>query len=273
MCCMGTAGSQPYLDIISVKYMNSPDAGLLNRDKNPVKLKYFNAAVNIPIQFNNKKDAVIISPFFEQWSSKIDSSKRQYYTGIGLPVTLSKYINSKWTVLVTGILRLNDSSITGKTRVQAGGAFITNYKTKENLTWKLGLYVNNELFGVFVMPLAGIDWRINERNNLFGLLPGNLTYEHKMNGRFSYGATFRAITNSYARNNGYWRVDENQLGLFLDIYPVKNFALTAEAGHSLFRKIRTGVKEVSKLDAKVNDNLYFRIGLAYRVRFDKKENK
>lgn len=260
--------AQPFLDIVNLKYSTSPDAGVINQNNNRVTVQYLGVGTNLPVQFKNKKDAIIFSPFFEKWSVLISNANRQHYYSIALPVTLSKTIpNSHWSFLITGIARLNDSSINKKTEMQAGGALVVNYKRNKNLTWKLGLYVNNELFGLFVMPLVGIDWRINEKNNLFGLLPGNLTYEHKINKRFYYGATFRAITNSYANTAGYWRIDENQLGLYLDGYVTKNMVLNVEAGHSLFRKIRTGVKQVSKTDAAVNDNLYFKIGLAYRVRF------
>ena len=263
--------AQPFLDIANIKYTNSPNAGLLNQNKNDVKILYYGIGTNIPLQFKNKKDAVIFSPFFETWSSKINNNKRQNYYSVALPVSLSKSIpNTKWSFLLTGIVRMNDSSINKKTTMQVGGAFIISNKRNENLTWKLGLYVNNELFGLFIMPLAGIDWRINARNNLFGILPGNLTYEHKINEHFYYGANFRAITNSYAKSNSYWRIDENQLGLYLDTYFNKNLVLNIEAGHSLFRKIRTGEKHISKVDAKVNDNLYIKVAFAYRVRFAKK---
>ena len=164
---------------------------------------------------------------------------------------------------------MNDSSINKKTKMQVGGAFIISKKRDEKLTWKLGIYINNELFGLFVMPLAGIDWKINGRNNLFGVLPGNLTYEHKISNHFYYGSNFRAITNSYTKSNSYWRIDENQLGLYLDTYFNKNFVLNMEAGHSLLRKIRTGIKGISKLDEKVNDNLYFKISFLYRLCFTK----
>ena len=263
--------AQPYLDIANLKYSTSPNAGLLNQNKNDVKILYYGIGTNIPLQFKNKKDAVIFSPFFETWSSKTNNNKRQHYYSVTLPVSLSKTIpNTKWSFLLTGIVRMNDSSISKKTNMQVGGAFIISNKRNENLTWKLGLYVNNELFGLFVMPLAGIDWSINARNKLFGILPGNLTYEHKINEHFYYGANFRAITNSYAKSNSYWRIDENQLGLYLDIYFNKNLVLNVEAGHSLFRKIRTGEKYISKIDAKVNDNLYIKVAFAYRVRFKKK---
>lgn len=264
--------AQPYLDIVNLKYTNSPQAGLINQNKNNIKIQYYGIGTNLPIQFKNKKDAVIFSPFFEAWSSKISTNNRQNYYSMALPVSLFKTIPyTKWSILLTGILRMNDSSLNKKTKMQVGGAFIISKKRNENLTWKLGLYINNELFGLFVMPLAGIDWKINGRNNLFGVLPGNLTYEHKINDHFYYGANFRALTNSYEKSNGYWRIDENQLGLYLDTYLNKNLLLNIEAGHSLFRKINTGVKWVSKFDAEANDNLYAKIAFAYRVRFEKKK--
>lgn len=262
--------AQPFLDIAKLKYTSSPNTGLINQNKNNVKLRYFSVETNLPVQFKNNKDALIFSPFFETWSAQVNKNKWQRYYSVALPVSLSKTIPyTKWAVLLTGIVRMNDSSIGKKTNLQVGGAFILSKKRNENLTWKLGLYINNELFGVFVMPLAGIDWRIDQRNNLFGVLPGNLTYEHKISDHFYWGANFRAITNSYRNTAGYWRVDENQLGLYLDTYFSKNLVLNIEAGHSLFRKIRTGIKHVVKYDADVNDNLYVKAVFAYRVRFKK----
>ncbi len=262
--------AQPYLDIISLKYSNSPNAGIINRNRNDVSIYYYNLSTNLPLQFKNKKDALIFSPFVEAWSVQLKNNDRQNYYGIALPVSLSKTIpHSKWNILLTAIARMNDSTISSKSKMQAGGAFILSNKRTEKLTWKLGCYINGEFFGVFVMPLAGIDWKINKRNTLFGVLPGNLTYEHKISKQFYYGANFRAITNSYATANGYWRMDENQLGLYLDTYLNKNFVLNIEAGHSILRKIRTGIKDVSKSDADVNDNFYFKLSFAYRVRFTK----
>jgi hypothetical protein len=266
--CAHRATAQPFLDVISLKYANSPSAGKTDQNNNKTKLQYLAVNTNLPIRFKNKKDAIIFSPFYEEWWSKINNGDWERYHGLSLPVSLVKSIPyTRWSVLLNVITRLNDSSISKRTSLQVGGAFVVNYKRTDKLTWKLGVYMNNELFGVFVMPLAGIDWKINDRNNLFGILPGSLTYEHKINDHFYYGATFRAITNSYGRSNGYWRIDENQLGLYLDTYLNQNWVFTAEAGHSLLRKIRTGLKHVAKYDREVDDNLYFRVSVAYRVRF------
>lgn len=261
--------AQPYIDVANLRYNGSPDAGVVNRNKNLVSLQYLNIGTNLPLQFRNKRDALVFSPYYEKWW--VNGNRKEDYTGIALPVSLIKSIgNTKWGFLLNGIVRLNDSSISKKTNMQVGGALIVTYKSRETLTWKLGVYINNELFGVFVMPLAGIDWQINTKNNLFGILPGNLTYEHRVNKWLYYGAMFRAITNSYGKQAGYWRVDENQLGLYLDTYLSKNLVFNVEAGHSLWRKLRTGIKNTTSYDKKVNDNIYFKISLAYRVRFAKR---
>jgi len=268
IACVSTVAAQPYLDILNLKYVSSPDAGLFNQNKNAVKIRHIGFTTNIPIRLKNKKDAVILSPFWENWLLKINNQNQESYHSVALPVSLSKSIPyTRWSYLLTAIVRMNDSVINSKGQWQVGGAIISSYKRHERLTLKLGLYINNEFFGVFVMPLVGIDWKIDAGNNLFGILPGNLTYEHKINSRFYYGVNFRAITNSYSKDKGYQRVNENQLGFFLDTYLSKKFVINIEAGHSFYRKLESGVKHISKLNAEVNDNLYVRATLAYRIRF------
>jgi hypothetical protein len=72
------------------------------------------------------------------------------------------------------------------------------------------------------MPLVGLDWKINAKNNLFGVLPGYMIFEHKVTPRFYYGFAFRALTNSYLEDTGdmalfdrgkyYLRIDDNPFG-------------------------------------------------------------
>jgi hypothetical protein len=67
---------------------------------------------------------------------------------------------------------------------QAGGAVLLTYKKHPDLKYKFGLFYNREFFGNFFVPLAGIDWKINNRLQLFGVLPGNLVLERKVSRRF-----------------------------------------------------------------------------------------
>jgi len=141
---------------------------------------------------------------------------------------------------------------------QYGGVILTTYKKNQSLSLKFGIYYNKEFFGNYFIPLVGIDWQINKKNNLFGVLPGNMIFEHKVNQKFYYGTSFRALTNSYrlqttdpcfsgdctARN--YLRVDDNQLGIFADVYPFKKIVLTAETGYTILRRYGYGFKGKKK---------------------------
>ncbi len=271
LCITGILQAQPYVDILSIRGTNSPDGGLFNRDKNPVVLHYMAVHTNFPIKIGKGQSRILISPFAEKWvvknPSKNDSS--QSYYGLAVPLSLRMALtNKKWEIQTTVITRMNGESIAMDTKIQLGGFFLLSYKKAENITYKLGVYMNDELFGLFVLPLAGIDWKINNRTNLFGVFPGNLTFEYKLKSRFYTGFVLRTITNSYAdAKNSYWRVNENQLGAYLDSYLTKNIVLNLEAGHSVLRKLRSGNYELqSPYDWKVNDAYYIRLLLAYRLR-------
>ncbi len=264
--------AQPYIDALNIHYCKSPDIGFFQHNKKATDLNYFNASTTLPVLFKNKKDAIIFSPYYEQWETKIKdvTSFRKNHFGIVLPVSFLKSIDSKWSILVTPIIRINDTAFDSKSKSQLGGAVLGSHKSSDGkLTYKFGLYINGDLFGLFVMPLLGIDWEINPKTNLFGVLPGNLMLERRLKRSLYYGMTFRAFTNSYTDLNRYWRVDENQVGIFVDWYLTKKIVFNIEAGHSVFRKIRTGIKNETGTDWQANDNMYAKLGLTYRIRFNR----
>lgn len=285
-CFINTGNAQPYFDLINTRYLNSPDKGIWRQKNEEIKMKYYNFSATVPLQFKNK-DAIILSPYYEQWELK---SYFKFKTGSWvLPVSyLKNFKNSKWSLLTTFIARSNKESAFNsgyhfdKGFYQFGGAVITSYKKDSSLTFKFGLYYNKEFFGNFFITLAGIDWKINNKNNLFGVLPGNLTFEHRVTKWFYYGAVFRAYTNSYrlfindpcfsdCTLKGSFRIDDNQLASFADFYLTKKIVINAELGHSVLRKISfvTIGEQIGKSSSPLSkkDNLFFKIALAYRLRF------
>jgi len=271
VCISGVLQAQPYVDIVSLRGTNSPDAGLFNRDKNPVVLNYRSINTNFPLKIGKGQSRLLISPFAEKWlvKSPTQNDSSQSYYGIAVPLSLRMNLtDKKWEIQATLITRMNGESIAMDTKIQFGGFFLLSYKPTENITYKLGVYMNDELFGLFVLPLAGIDWKINNRTNLFGLIPGNLNFEYKLKTRFYTGFILRTITNSYADvKTSYWRVNENQFGAYLDSYLSKNIVLNLEAGHSVLRKLRSGDYDMkSPYDWSVNDAYYIKLMLAYRLR-------
>ena len=103
------------------------------------------------------------------------------------------------------------------------------------------LYANTEFNGFIILPLLGIDWRIDKKNTLFGVLPNRMTFEHRINKSFYTGGNFRILSNSYRLKSGdYLRVDDRQLSAYLDYYPAKHLVISFEPGYGLLRKLGTG---------------------------------
>lgn len=260
--------SQPYIDLLNIRYVNSPGAVIIPNEQNR-SIQYFNISTNIPIQFKKSSLIIMASPFFDNWklpSNYNEPQDRNFYS-VALPVTFIFKLNEKWSALPTFIIRNNDRNV-GLYNIQTGGAMILQKNVRENLSYRFGVYMNSEFFGFFIVPVAGIQWKIDDRSDLFGLLPGSITYQYKLASKTTTGATFRAITNSYAAGTNYYRFDENQLGIYLDQYLSKRIVLNAEAGHSILRKVRTGVRNQKGEKLFVNDAFYFKISMGYRIKLD-----
>lgn len=273
--------AQPYVDVLNVRTIQSPDQGFIRRNNHKNSFEYFNASLTLPIRFKKTGGALIFSPYIENWQVNLPDRNKQpslivereqfFPTGIGLPVTLLTPIKrSKFLLNTTMILRNNAEKISLPGSFQAGGFVVMNYKINPKLTLKAGLYYNREAFGNFFMPIAGLEYKIDSSFQIWGALPGSLFLEKKLKKRWYAGLTFKAVNNSYQLFHGrYIQFNDNQLSLFSDLYFTKNLVLNLEAGHSLFRRIRLGNSEKIKqyvYEEKINDNLLFRVSAIYRIR-------
>ena len=273
--------AQPYVDLLNVRTLQSPDNGFIRRNKDKNSFQYFNASLTMPIRFKKTGGALVFSPYFENWQVNLPGINQQtilplvrdhfFPSGIGLPITLLTSIkHSKFFINTTLILRNHAEKINLPGSFQAGGFVVVNYKINQKFTVKAGLYYNREAFGNFFMPLGGLEYKVDSTMQIWGTLPGSFFIEKRLKKYWYAGLTFKAVTNSYQLfNRKYLQVNDNQLSLFSDFYLTKNLVLNAEAGHSLFRRIRvgtTGKRKQYVYDEKTNDNLLFRISAAYRIR-------
>jgi hypothetical protein len=273
--------AQPYLDLAKFNYSYSPKSGLGDK-ATPLESHYFNIAATIPIELKKGGDAFILNPFFDNSQGTV--STRDFHVlseGLFLGF-LKKDIIKNWNLLSSFIVRRNkEAQENVEDDWQYGGVLLATWKKTQLASLKFGMYYNKEFFGNYFIPLVGIDWQIDKKNNLFGVLPGSMWFEHRINQTLYYGLAFRALTNSYRLHTidpcfsgdctakNYLRIDDNQLGIFGDVYLSKKIVLTGEAGYTILRRYRYGFKGKTihlQTDYK-NDNFYFRASLAYRLRF------
>lgn len=269
-------GAQPYIDIVRLNYTYSPKQGL-NEKKYPLQSNFFTADVTFPIELKKGGDAIIINPFFTNNEGEVTNNDFHAVSKALLIGFLKKDIFQNWNLLSSFIVRRNtDGEVDSNDGWQYGGILLATWKKSQDISFKFGFYYNKEFFGNYFMPLVGLDWKIDSKNNLFGVLPGYMIFEHKVTPKFYYGFAFRAFTNSYRKEvidpfmggSNYLRIDDNPLGIYADTYLSKKIVLAVETGYTVLRRYRYGFKEENvhtKTDYK-NDNFYFKASLAYRLR-------
>ena len=258
--------AQPYVDPLQVRYMYAM------RNSNTPATPFTHLWIGSDLPVRLKGDGLLLfSPYYEQWSIDSAETSEMYppLQSVVLPVGLIMPIKeSKWTFSIIPIVRSNGEKLFAENTFQYGGVTLVGFARKPQQKFRLGVYANAEFFGLFIVPLIGCDWRIDDKNYLFGVLPGRLTFEHQWNEKLFGGVTFRAPTHSYRLANGqYVRLDDNQLSVFVDYYPVKHICVTIESGIGVLRKIRTGIDDRDYITS-VNwgDGPFIKLSAAYRIR-------
>ncbi len=267
------ACAQPFLDVVSSYYQYSPADRAVNNNAVNTQL----AAISLTLPFKINSDYFVINPVYENFRmiSPRTFINREFHVGF-IPLTWLHQWKSKWKTAFVFIPRVSsqlDDDLSSRD-IQYGGALLTSYQRKETLKYKIGLYYNSEFFGPFFMPLLGIDWNINSKWNLFGVLPGSMNLEYKFMKSIHAGIMFRSNTNGYRTfDYNFIRVNDNHLKLFMDFYLSKKQVISIEAGHTILRKYKSGFRESGKADyysMNVTDGFLFRIAYAFRIRTDEK---
>ncbi|MEO5905939.1 MAG: hypothetical protein ABIQ11_04400, partial [Saprospiraceae bacterium] len=237
---------------------------------NSTPFNHFWLGSDLPVKLK-ENTYLLFSPYYEQWqwgdtdAIEIYPNVQSITFPVGLIIPLAQ---EQWSLTFISIVRWNAEKLLADNSFQFGGVALASFARRPHQKFRLGVYVNNEFFGVYVVPLLGVDWRLDEKNNLFGVLPGRLTFEHQWNDRLFGGFTFRAITNSYRVLDGkFIRLDDNQVSLFLDYYLARNICITLEPGFGVLRKLRTGINHNDYITSeKWGDGLFMKISSSYRIR-------
>ena len=267
--------AQPFFDMLNIYGQWSGPTIDNAKDSTTFESKFFSADLSVPLRF--KKDILLINPSYSNLSAKPEFSKTIDMQSLLLSlIYVKQWKNEKAKTSFVLISRANNDPALKiqNNSAQLGGAILQTYIRSEKLKYKFGAYYNSEFFGPFILPLAGIDWNVSDRLNIFGVLPGSMNLEYILSKRIHAGIAFRSITNSYRfANDTFIRINDNHLKLVMDYYFLKKHVLLFEAGHSVLRKYKPGLRTDGKTnykDLRVNDGYLIKIGYAFRFRIENK---
>jgi hypothetical protein len=255
--------AQPWTDVFGFRYTSLPFS-----EKEPQRLTWLHTDAAYGIKFGSM--AFALNPSFE----KSEGSWGQAVYGISMPLIYSlTWPDTAWKSVFIAIARLNSDlkSISGDD-YQAGGVNIHSVQRKANLKYKFGFYANTEYDKLFVIPLAGIEWKCSKRFLVNALLPSYLISEFKLFPfKIHTGLLFRSYKKSFRFKDGsYLSMHDNYAALFTDFYFARAVVLNVEGGYAFMRKYKlgTGFPENTEQRLKVKEGLMFRLAMIYRIRSD-----
>lgn len=292
-----SAVSQPFVDIVNVQYQRFPDAPYIDDSNTKLTVGQVTGNLFLPLQLKNN-DVIILGGSFDKFTFKhsSDSVDGSNLYAISLQLGGIKQWNEKWSTLMLVIPRISSDFVEiSQKHYQLGGAVLFTYTKSKTLKYKFGLYYNREFFGNFFMPLAGFEWKASERLNIFGVLPGNMNIEYKLNKNLYAGISYKSITTSYRLSDstdtyyvregdrfwGHW-----QLKGYFNFYPVKNVVLFSEFGTTFWRSYEiykngrenkktpiTGPESFNSVYRLFKNGIFFNVGIAFRVRLDQEQKE
>lgn len=274
--------AQPFVDPLNIKFQNFPKQPYAHDANNRVKSNLFEATILLPFVLKSKDVVLVIADATKinfNASGSYSASATLYSTSFAVGYD-HQWKKEKWRTLALLIPKINsDYKNISSEDFQIGGAVLVNYKKNDHLKYHFGAYYNREFFGDFFVPLLGIEWKINDRMNLFGDLPSIMNFEYKVSKKLYAGAVYQSFLSTYRLSGGnYVRqgdtfLGDNRLKEYLNIYFARHFVVFVEAGQTLYRMFNfydknNNLRNSNSVFRKSNDGMFFTTGLAYRIRLD-----
>lgn len=126
---------------------------------------------------------------------------------------------------------------------------------RQDKAFKYGVtftYVSN-YSGQYLLPLPDIDWTINKRLRLTGIIPARISLMYKLTEAQSLGLTASMSGSMYRLNEGkqpqYLHLRQNSAGLSYDLRLGQRWKLNLIAGHTFMQRLET-----FNMDQKVSFN-------------------
>ena len=182
-----------------------------------------------------------------EWSQYDFDLNPAALTGIGfMHLSITRFgligrhqINKDWTLIAVGDLTFSTEDHAAWSDGMTGGGLVAvRQRVNKSFAWQVGLVAHTRLEdSTLVLPIPGIDWKINDRLSLQTAQGMTLSYNPRQNSRwlFDLGANFE---------NRIFRMDDRSSlpnGIFIDRRIPLLLAATFKPCPGLFIKLATSV--------------------------------
>jgi len=166
--------------------------------------------------------------------------------------------------------------------IKLGAIVRGSWKVSDDLTWKAIVGYRGQFYGPQYVVLVGLDWKLNDRWQVFGDLPHNVTVSYALNNKANAGFNLFVQNSTYGLSNKdrYFEYNTVNPGLFAEYYVAPEWAIRVTAAYTLIRNMEIYNKNdkaggfidfyemgnrQDPINPEVSSGLSFRVGLSYRI--------
>jgi len=286
MLLPGYSFGQGYIEGANISYEHIPikiktPSGDQKFTGNSLKI-----GTNIPLFLNpNKSKYLIVGGNLEAFNfsgTHPDFEVKRVYSispTLGYSTMVSKSFNL--TALLMPTMNSEYKNIKGSD-IKFAAIVRGSWKVSETITWKAILGYRRQFYGPQYVALVGMDWKLNDKWQLYGDIPHNLTASYAVNEKVNTGFNLFVQNSTYRLDNQdrYFEYNTVNPGLFAERYISSKWALRATAAYTLIRNMEIYNKtdkadgfvdfyelgdRNNPINPEVSRGMSFKIGLSYRI--------
>ncbi|HOX81571.1 MAG TPA: DUF6268 family outer membrane beta-barrel protein [Chryseolinea sp.] len=238
--------AQDYVDVLKFTYTNTSEN---NFEKSSIstRVQEIYLETTLPLELNTTTN--FVTGFIcEKIQTKLfKDGENETFSSISLKIGLNKIHSEKWsgTYVLLPKIASDFRQITRKD-FQCGGFALLKYKKNEQMSYKVGLYANSELFGPWFVPLLGLYYISSDKKFEANVtLPIMTDANYVFHKNIAIGASFFGQVRTYHLtkitidgNNGYVHRSTNELSAYLKFTLTKSLVIQSKVGRSIGRYYR-----------------------------------
>jgi Domain of unknown function (DUF6268) len=285
--------SQNYVDLLKVNASTTP-SNTFDASTSKSKLNEVLVDFTLPIKINDKL-SVLSGIIYENFQTKLFAADNiKTFGSTTLKLGINKQLNENLTLTAVLLPKIaSDYKSIGGEDIQLGAITLFRIKKHENKNYKVGLYVNSDLFGPFFVPMLGMYYLSPSKKfetNI--LLPLQVDANYKLIPFLNVGINFNGQIRSYhlsditaSNKSTYIARSTNELFGYLKFNITKSISIQTKIGQSFGRtyevyakndKVSFGLPAIfigdkrQQLNTNFSDGLIFQAVLLYRLSLDGK---
>jgi hypothetical protein len=282
----GVTFSQGYVEGVNIGYEHMPMKIKLPSGDQKFTGSNFKMGTSIPVFLTpNKSKYLIVGGNLEAFNfsgTHPDFEVKRVYSvspTLGYSTMVSKNFNV--TALLMPTMNSDYKTIKGSD-IKMAAIVRGSWKVSEDLTWKAIIGYRQQFYGPQYVALVGMDWKVNEKWQVYGDLPHSLTTSYAVNEKVNTGFNLFVQNSTYRLDNQdrYFEYNTVNPGLFLERYISSRWAIRATGAYTLIRNMEIYNKtdkakgfidfyelgeRQNPINPEVSSGLSFKVGLSYRI--------